>query len=51
VPEWWGLLVDGELIKVLHWRVGSRPTLADFDLAVPGGIDYEIAPLRGSSLH
>lgn len=51
MPEWWGLLVNGELIKVLHWGTASRPTLADFGMAVPRGFDYEIAPLRGSSLH
>jgi len=46
VPEWWGLHVEGALVKVIQWRELSRPTLSDFGTIVPSGVEYEIAPLH-----
>jgi hypothetical protein len=49
VPEWWGLHVDGALVQVIRWPEATRPTLADFNVAVPTGVEYEIAPLHVSA--
>jgi hypothetical protein len=45
VPEWWGLLVNGNLVQVIRWREATRPTLADFNVALPNGADYTIDPV------
>jgi hypothetical protein len=41
--------VDGALVQVIRWREPTRPTLADFNTAVPTGTEYEIAPLHVSA--
>jgi hypothetical protein len=46
MPEWWGLRVEGQLVRVVHWRELSPPTLSDFGSTVPSGVEYEIAPLH-----
>jgi len=46
VPEWWGLRVQGALVRVIRWREPLAPTLADFGTVVPSGIEYQIAPLH-----
>jgi hypothetical protein len=46
VPEWWGLLVEGDLVQVIRWREAARPTLADFNATVPIGAEYEIGPVH-----
>lgn len=46
MPEWWGLRVQGALVKVIRWREASAPTLADFDASVPSGVEYDISPLH-----
>lgn len=45
MPEWWGLRVQGLLVRVIRWGAGSIPTLADFDVEIAGGSEYEITPL------
>lgn len=46
MPEWWGLRVEGQLVRVVHWREVSPPTLCDFSTTVLSGVEYEIAPLH-----
>jgi len=46
MPEWWGLRVEGQLVRVIHWRQATPPTLSDFGPEVPGGVEYEITPLH-----
>ena len=46
MPEWWGLRVQGALVKVIRWRELSAPTLADFDTPLPSGAEFQIAPLH-----
>ena len=46
MPVWWGLRVQGALVKVIPWRELKAPTLADFDTTVPGGVEYDISPLH-----
>ena len=48
MPEWWGLRVDGGLVRVIHWPGATPPALHDFGPAVLPGTDYEIAPLRAA---
>ncbi len=48
MPEWWGLRVEGQLVRVVHWREVSPPTLSDFSTTVLSGVEYEIAPLHGA---
>lgn len=48
MPEWWGLRVQGLLVRVIRWGAGSIPTLADFDVEIAGGSEYEITPLHSA---
>jgi hypothetical protein len=38
--------VDGQLVRVVHWREVSPPALSDFSTTVQSGVEYEIAPLH-----
>ena len=49
VPEWWGLRVKGDLVQVVHWSEESPPSLSDFNVPVPSGVEYEIAPLHATA--
>jgi hypothetical protein len=46
MPEWWGLHVEGELVRVIRWCEARRPTLSDFGVPIPSGVEYDIAPLH-----
>ncbi len=46
MPEWWGLRVEGQLVRVIHWHEPAPPTLSDFGATVPSGADYAITPLH-----
>ena len=48
MPEWWGLHVEGVLVRVIHWGEAARPTLSDFGTVVPSGAEYVIVPLHGT---
>jgi hypothetical protein len=48
VPEWWGLRVDGNLVRVIHWPAARPPALPDFTAADLNGADYEISPVHGA---
>jgi len=50
VPEWWGLRVQGLLVRVIRWSVGAPPTLDDFNAAIAGGTEYEISPLHAATV-
>ncbi len=50
MPEWWGLHVEGALVRVIHWCEASRPTLSDFGTVVPNGTEYVIAPLHAATV-
>ncbi len=47
MPQWWGLRVDGNLVKVIHWPAATPPALPDFNPAELTGTDYEIVPVHG----
>ncbi len=47
VPQWWGLRVDGNLVRVIHWPAATPPALGDFAADV-NGADYEITPVHGA---
>jgi hypothetical protein len=50
MPEWWGLRVEGALVRVIHWSEVSPPTLSDFSVPVLSGVEYEIAPLHATAV-
>jgi hypothetical protein len=50
MPEWWGLRVEGALVRVVHWCELSPPTVADFSVPVPSGVEYQIAPLHAAAV-
>jgi hypothetical protein len=49
MPEWWGLRVGGDLVRVVHWPEVSPPTVSDFSVPVASGVEYEIVPLHAAA--
>lgn len=47
VPQWWGLRVDGNLVRVIHWPALTPPSLPDFQSGDLNGAEYEIIPVHG----
>ncbi len=51
MPEWWGLYVEGQLVRVVRWCEPSRPTLADFGVAARDGVEYDVSPVHVPAVH
>ena len=47
---WYGLKIDGELVKVLLWHGHGLPTIFDFDIASSSTFFYEIVEVKVTEL-
>lgn len=46
LDNFYGLFVNGVLLKVIRWNGSSQPTFFDFDTHFSSSDDYEVALLQ-----
>lgn len=44
--NWFGLIVDSELVAVIPWRSRGEPTAFDFHWPYLSGLSYEVVRVR-----